>query len=270
MPWFPTVEWYEEFRDEVNQNRRFRELIDDWGEEFNGDFMFELRDIPIDEYTLEDIPDEMLTVDKMPDEIWLDIPEALENEMKREEVYKPIYKAFPLIDDSVRAELNDDLLALLEESEALFAENPTYEEVPVMISDELRDFLPPHLESLLYQLENFVNDDRTAYAYMSIDDGEVKDAEPLRPSEADERDPGFHLYGDYDDWEYFMKTDETVIGVVMDERLTPIGEMLKLMEYSDALNEMGKTRHDVEARFIFDEVDEDEIEDEDGAKAPPS
>jgi len=76
-------------------------------------------DVPVDEHTLDDIPDEMLGVDKMPDEIWRDIPEALENEMKREEVHKPIYKAFPLIDESVRAELDDDLLALLEESEAL-------------------------------------------------------------------------------------------------------------------------------------------------------
>lgn len=255
MPWFPTVEWYERFRDEVNENQRFRELIDDWGEDFNGDFMFELRGIPIDDYRMEDIPDDMLTVDKMPDDIWKDLPAALENEMKREEVHKPIYKAFPLIDGSVREELSDDLLSLLRESEALFDTNATYEEVPEVISDDLREFLPPHLESLLYQLENFVNEDRTAYAYMSIEDGEVKQAEPLRPSEADGRDPGFHLYGDYEDWEYFMKTDETVIGVVMDEYLTPVGEMLKLMEYSDALNEMGKTRHEVETRFIFDEVD---------------
>jgi hypothetical protein len=266
MPWFPTVEWYDEYRGILNDNPRFRNLIRDWGEEFNGSFVFEIRDIPVDEHTLDDIPDEMLGVDKMPDEIWDDLPEAIEREIKREGIDKPVYKSFSLLDESVRNALSDEMRDLLEESEALFDSDPTYVEAVDEMSDELRDFLPPHLDSLVHQLENFVTDDYEAYAYMDVQDGEVVEARALEPDEVDGIDAGFHLYGDYDDWEYFMKSDETVIGVVMDEVLKPEGQMLTLMEYADALNEMGETRHDVETRYIFD-VAENEADAEEKATA---
>ena len=252
MPWFPTVEWYDEYREVLNNNPRFRNLIRDWGEGFNGSFVFEVRNIPVDDHTLDDIPDEMLGVDRMPDEIWDDLPEALETEIKREGIDKPVYRSFSLLDESVRDALSDEIRALLEESEELFDADPTYVEAVDEISEELRDFLPPHLDSLVHQLENFVTDDHGAYAYLDIDDGEVSESRALEPDEVENIDAGFHLYGDYDDWEYFMKSDETVIGVVMDEVLKPEGQMLTLMEYADALNEMGETRHDVETRYIFD------------------
>lgn len=256
MPWFPTVEWYEEYRETLNENNRFRTLIRDWGEEFDGSFLFEIRDVPVDEYRLDEIPDEMLGVDRMPDEIWDDLPDAIEREMKREGIDKPIYKSFSLLDESVRDALSEDMRALLEESEALFDANPTYVEAVDEMSDDLRDFLPPHLESLVHQLERFVTDDGDAFAYLDVEDGRVVEARALEPDEVDGIDAGFHLRGDYEDWEQFMKSDETVIGVVMDEVLKPEGQMLTLMEYADALNEMGETRHDVETRYIFDVADE--------------
>jgi len=248
----PHVEWYDAYRETLNENTRFRSLIDDWGEDFDGDFLFEIRDVPVDEHRLDEVPDEMLAVDKMPDEIWDDLPEALEREIKREGIDKPVYKSFDLLDESVRDALSDETRELLRESETLFDANPTYVEAVEEMSDELRGFLPPHLESLVHQLENFVTDDGDAFAYLDIEDGRVVEARALEPGEAEEIDAGFHLRGDYDDWEYFTKSDETVIGVVMDEVLKPEGQMLTLMEYADALNEMGETRHDVETRYIFD------------------
>jgi putative sterol carrier protein len=259
MPWFPTVEWYEKYRENLNDNPRFRRLIDDWGEEFKGDFVFEINEVPVNDHRLEDIPDEMLGVDKMPDDIWDDLPDALEDEIKRHGVDKPIYRSFSLLDQSVRDALSDELRALLEESEALFEANPTYLEAVDEMSEELRDFLPPHLDGLVHQLENFVNEDGDAFAYLNIEDGRVTEARALEPQEADDVDAAFHLYGDYEDWEYFMKSDETVIGVVMDEVLKPEGRMLTLMKYADALNEMGEMRHDIETQYIFDVAQEKKV-----------
>jgi hypothetical protein len=262
MPWFPTVEWYEQYRRTLNDNPRFRRLIRDWGEGFDGSFLFEIRGVPVDGHTLDDVPDEMLGIDKMPEEIWEDLPEAIEKEIKREGIDKPVYKSFSLLDETVRGALSDEMRSLLEESEALFQADPTYAEAAEEMSDELREFLPPHLDSLVHQLESFVGEDGDAYAYMDVEGGEVVEARALEPDEVDGVDAGFHLYGDYEDWEYFMKSDESVIGVVMDEVLKPEGQMLRLMEYADALNEMGETRHQVETRYIFDIAEPDRDDEE--------
>ena len=262
MPWFPTVEWYEQYRRTLNDNPRFRRLIRDWGGGFDGSFLFEVRGVPVDGHTLDDVPDEMLVIDKMPEEIWEDLPEAIEKEIKREGIDKPVYKSFSLLDETVRGALSDEMRSLLEESEALFQADPTYAEAAEEMSDELREFLPSHLDSLVHQLESFVGEDGDAYAYMEVEGGEVVEARALEPDEVDGVDAGFHLYGDYEDWEYFMKSDESVIGVVMDEVLKPEGQMLRLMEYADALNEMGETRHQVETRYIFDIAEPDRDDEE--------
>jgi len=264
MPWFPTVEWYDAYRETLNENTRFRSLIDDWGEDFDGDFLFEIRDVPVDEHRLDEVPDEMLASTRCPTKSGTTYP-------KHSNV-KSNARASTSRSTSRSTYSTSRYVTPSRTRPANSCASPRLFSTPTRPTSKLSRKCPtnsavssrPISKASYYQLENFVTDDGDAFAYLDIEDGRVVEARALEPGEAEEIDAGFHLRGDYDDWEYFTKSDETVIGVVMDEVLKPEGQMLTLMEYADALNEMGETRHDVETRYIFD-VASDETETEETA-----
>lgn len=54
--YFPSQEWFSEYRERINENEEYAESASDWGEGFDGDFVFEMRDMPIDDLDLEAMP----------------------------------------------------------------------------------------------------------------------------------------------------------------------------------------------------------------------
>lgn len=260
MTWFPTLDWFKDYAGEINQNDGFQDKAEGWGEEFNGDFLFHVYDIPTDEHVLNELPDELLLLRRMPDEIWEDVPDDIEHQLLEQEGDKPVNEVFDHIDEELRAELPEWLRDVLEEAEDLFASYPTYDDVPDMLSDELRDVLPEHLRSLLHQLEEYVDDEGNVYAFLRLEDGRctgvgVSDS-------PDEYDPGFVLRGKYDDWEEFVRNDDDIITTVMRGDLEPRGDMTLLLEYTDAFVEMGRTVSELETEYLFSDerrVDPDEM-----------
>jgi putative sterol carrier protein len=249
MTWFPTLDWFKEYAGAINENENFADLASDWGDGFNGDFLFHVHNIPTDEHVLNELPEELLLLRRMPDEVWEDVPDDIEEQLLEQDGDRPVNEVFDHIGEDLRAELPDWLRDVLEEAEELFASYPTYDEVPDMLSDDLREVLPEHLESLLHQLEEFVDEEGNVYAFLRLENGKctgvgVSDS-------PDEYDPGFVLRGEYDAWEEFVRNDDDIITSVMRGNLEPRGDMTFLLEYTDAFVEMGNTVDDVETEYLF-------------------
>jgi len=251
MTWFPTLDWFKEYATAINSNDDFREAASGWGDGFNGNFLFHVKDVPIEEHTVNELPDELLLLRRMPDEVWEDVPDGIERQLLEQEGDKPVHEVFDHIGEETRAELPDWLRDVLEEAEELFASYPTYNDVPGMLSDDLREVLPEHLESLLRQLEEYVDDEGNVYAFLQMENGSctgvgVSDT-------PDEYDAGYVLRGDYDAWEEFVRNDDDIIATVMRGDLQPRGDMTFLLENTDAFVEMGATVNDVETEYLFSE-----------------
>lgn len=250
MAWFPTLQWFTEFGTEINKNDDFGEKAKGWGEEFNGNFLFHVHNLPTDEHTLSELPDELLLLRRMPEEIWEEVPDEIERQLLEQAGDKPVYDVFPYITDEIRRELPQWLHDVLTEAEELFEIDPCYDDVPENLSDELRSILPTHLSTLLYQLEEFTDDEGNVYAYLAIEDGKCKEVDVLDTPE--ERDYGYKVIGHYDSWESFIRNDKNIIEMVMRGELEPRGDITILLEYSDALNELGETVEYVETDYIFE------------------
>ncbi|MDY6779275.1 MAG: SCP2 sterol-binding domain-containing protein [Halobacteria archaeon] len=249
------MEWFEEYGRRLNRNDEFAELASDWGEDFDGDFVFHVRRVPIDSRNLSDLPDDLLEVRKMPEEVWEDIPDGIEEQIKSQTGNEPVYRMASLIDDDVRQRLPEYLRDLIDEVEELFDEerylpghNPTYADVPEFLSDEMRSILPDHLDRLLYQLEEFVDEDGNVYAYLSIEDGKVTEIDVF--SDPEKRDAGFVVSGPYRAWEDLVARGD-IVEMVMEGELEVRGDMARVLEYVDAMQIMGETAREVETRYLF-------------------
>jgi hypothetical protein len=248
MVWFPTVDWFEQFKRALNRNPKFAELDRGWGVGWNGDMILHLTDVPIDRYRLNDLPSELIVLDRMPQDIWDDIPDETERRMRNEHGGEPVHRVFSQLDDEILSSLPPYVVDLLRDTEALFEDDPTYEDVPDVMSSDIRQVLPDHLEDLLQQMEDFVDEERNVYAFMSIRDGEVLEIDIL--DSPHERDAGFLLRGSYWHWEKFVEGVDVVEAVLRGE-LDPVGDMTRLLSYTDALQEMGDTAAAIETDYLF-------------------
>jgi putative sterol carrier protein len=57
--YFPSQAWFAEYRQRINDNDDYQEAASDWGVGFNGDFVFEMRDVPVDELDTEAMPESL-------------------------------------------------------------------------------------------------------------------------------------------------------------------------------------------------------------------
>lgn len=247
--WFPTFDWFEEYSENLNSNRRYRKSSKGWGEEFDGDFVFQIDRIPTDRHRIQEFPDDLLRLDMVPQHVWNDVPDPLERDLRSKAGDRPVYEVFDVMSEEMHEDMPDHIRNLLYQARELFDDNPTYDRVPDKISMPLREALPPELESLLRQLEEFVTDDHQAFAYMAFEDGRVVEIDML--DSPDERSHGFKLSGPYSFWREFIEGDDTIVETVLAGDLQPEGEMVFLLEYTDALVEMGETAKRIDARYIF-------------------
>lgn len=59
MVLFPTLEWMEEYQKAMNEDEDLDEAGEGWGVDWNGDFLFEITDLPIDQVAPKDLPSEL-------------------------------------------------------------------------------------------------------------------------------------------------------------------------------------------------------------------
>lgn len=246
--WFPTEEWLKEYRRRLNENEEFARAAKGWGVDFNGDYIFEITDLPVDEYRVKDLPDELYELRKMPDSVWDGVPENVQNQMIDQMGDLPVYDLPDTLPDNIRQALPEDLQLLIDDLEKFFDENPTQKESPQKMTDRMRNSLSPDLEMLVSQLEHYVTDDNKVYSFVGLEDGRCTEAEVL--TDPNSRQAGFVLRGPYENWVDLIEGMD-VVEAVMSGRLELDGDMQQILKYSEASQQMGDTAASIETDYIF-------------------
>ncbi|MFC5969934.1 sterol carrier protein [Halomarina salina] len=229
--WFPSEEWLDRYRANLNESERYAAESDGWGVDFAGDFVFEIRSLPVEETTVGEFPDDLTD----------DLRENLTS-LPDERAATLVADAPPTLRERLDEQEGDDRTRLLD---ALLA--TPVAEVPDAVSSALREELPADLANLLTQLERYV-DDGTVRVYLDLYEGECREAFVLDPD--DERDPGFALQGPYGSWKALTE-GEDVMDSVLGQDLDLDGSVTKIMSYADAADEMGDVASRTDSRALF-------------------
>lgn len=231
--YFPTEPWLEEYRAAINDSDAYAESSAGWGVDFDGSFVFQIGDVPVESSTFADLPSE--------------IADAVDEELSA------------LSDDEIEALLEDAPPAVrerVESREGSLEERVTGEiletplaAVPDRIWPELRAELPDLVDDLLVQLEENMADDGTIYAYLDLHDGDCRGIDTV--TDLDELEYGFRLVGEYGQWAKLVRGEGDVINMLMSGEFEIDGDMQKILQYSDAAVDLAEIASDVDSRFLF-------------------
>lgn len=231
--WFPSREWLAAYRERLNNNETYGEVSEGWGVDFEGDFIFEITELPVEETTIGDLPDSLSGT----------LRDNLES-MAEERVEELITDAPPALEERLESKTTEQ-----EPRErlinALF-ETPI-EDSPAVMWPDLRTELPEDLENLLDQLERYL-DGNTVSAYIDLYDGTCPTAEVLEHT--DERNAGFVLTAPYSKWNELIDGAD-VIEEVMSQDMDIDGSITKVILYPEAAQELGDTAGRIDTQFIF-------------------
>jgi hypothetical protein len=229
--WFPSREWLNAYQAALNDNDTYQEASEGWGVDFDGDFVFEITDVPVSETTVEELPDDLpeglrenleSLSDERCEDLLADVPSALEDRMAEQE-------------GTDRERLIRALLST------------PIGDAPTVTFPALRDEYPDDLDTLLDQLEQYVNDG-TIHAYVDLYDGECRETEVLEDPSA--RTPGFGLVGPYPHWKDLLEGAD-VMESIFSEDLELDGSTTTILPFADAAQELGDTAGRIDARFLF-------------------
>jgi hypothetical protein len=229
--WFPSREWLDTYQAALNDNDTYQEASEGWGVDFDGDFVFEITNVPVSETTVGDLPD--------------DLPEGLRENLESlsdERCEELLAGASSELEDRMTEQEGTDRERLIQ---ALLS--TPIGETPLVTFPALRDEYPEDLDNLLDQLEQYVNDG-TIYAYVDLYDGECRETEVLEDPSA--RNPGFGLIGPYPHWKDLLAGAD-VMESIFSEDLELDGSTTTILPYADAAQELGDTAGRIDARFLF-------------------
>lgn len=229
--WFPSREWLKAYQATLNDNETYRAASEDWGVDFEGDFIFEITDVPAEETAVADLPDDLSG----------DLRETLES-LSDERIEELLANAPPELEDRMAEQEGSNREQFIE---ALLS--TSIEDAPVVTFPALREEYPADLDNLLGQLERYVHDG-TIYAYIDLYDGECRETEVLEDPAA--RDPGFGLTGPYENWKDLLEGAD-VMESIFSEDLELDGSTTTILPYSEAAQELGDTAGRVDSRFLF-------------------
>ncbi|WP_436345015.1 SCP2 sterol-binding domain-containing protein [Natronorubrum sp. FCH18a] len=231
--YFPTEPWLEEYREAINENDAYAEHSAGWGVNFDGSFIFQIEDVPLESTAIADLPPEI--VEAVEDELSALDADRIETILEEApaNVCESIEAREGSLEDRVAAEVKETSMA----------------EIPDRIWPELRPELPDLLDELITQLEENVADDGTIYAYLDLYDGECEAVDTV--TDLDDQECGFRLIGEYGKWTKLVRGDGDVIDMLMSGEFEIDGDMQKILQYSDAAVDLAEVAADVDSRFIF-------------------
>ena len=231
--WFPSREWLESYRANLDEDETYAAESDGWGVDFDGDFRFVLTRLPLAETTLGELPEEL--TDELFDRI--DALEAAEFDRLRE-------SATPAFEERLESAEGDGERERFRRalSEVALAD------VPDVTWPALEDLIRGDLDSLLEQLETYVVDDSRVHAYLELEDGDCLGAELVEDPSA--RDPGFELEAPYETWKDLLEGAD-VIESVMSNEMQLEGSVTRVLHYGDAAAAMGDVAGETDARYLF-------------------
>ncbi|MFB6179363.1 MAG: SCP2 sterol-binding domain-containing protein [Halorientalis sp.] len=56
---FPSQAWFDEYKNNVNADEEYADVSEGWGVDFNGDFIFKMTDMPIDDIDIDALPEDL-------------------------------------------------------------------------------------------------------------------------------------------------------------------------------------------------------------------
>lgn len=230
---FPSEEWIEEWHDRINDNEEYAEQGSDWGVGWNGDFVFEITDLPLEETTVGDLPEEL----------WSALEEAI-TQLPDDTLETIIEDAPEEVQDNI-----DERDGSLQERAVAELKETSVAEAPEKVWSGMRNIMPEVMDDLLDELEENITDDGTVYAWIGLEDGGCYEVATL--DSLDERDAGFVLTGSYDQWEKLVSGDLGPVDGIMSGELELDGDMQKILQYTDGAVALTELAADQETRFIL-------------------
>lgn len=229
--YWPTTAWMERYRAALNDSEDYGDAAAGWGVDFDGDYVFEITDVPVDDRSFGELPDELVGATAT----------ALEGlESNR---FEAVLAGAPdgLADRVAPAGAPRSALVAELEGTRLAA-------LPDLVWPELRDVLPPTVVGILDEQAQ-VTDDGTVYAYLALEDGACHEVDSLQSP--DEREHGMVLTGTYESWKKLTTGEGQVVGMIMGGELDLTGDMQKVLRYTDAATAMTDVAVDLESRYLF-------------------
>lgn len=229
--WFPSSEWLETYRARLNENGTYDAASEGWGVDFDGDFVFEISELPVAETTIGELPD--------------DLTASLRSELES----IPDDDLSTLVDEApaeLRTRMEEREGPVRDRFVATLLATPV-EDAPEVTWPALLEHVPDELEDLLDQLERYVVDG-TVHAYLDIFDGDCRETEVLeRPPE---RDTGFVLQGSYGEWVEILEGTD-VLDAVFSQEMDLDGSVTTILGYGEAAQAMGDTATRIDTTFLF-------------------
>lgn len=225
MVLYPTEEWLDEYKHQLNANDAFAAASSGWGVGFNGDLLYAITDLPIETTTVGDLPREAF--EGLPR--YARVPLSLvELDGVATATVGPLYLPFWLTHTS-------------------FLPIST---VATLVNGGMRWTLPEQTENLLRQLEEHVVNN-TIYAFIGIEDGKCTEVDIL--DGPDERDVGFVVHGPNRTWGQVVDGDLDILSALASSKLVlDSRENVRLVtEYPDAIPLLGEAAVDVETTRLF-------------------
>jgi len=231
--YFPTTAWLEEYKEALDDSPELDENGAGWGVDWNGDFVFNMQNLPIEENEVQDLPEE----------VW----SALDTGIRQlpDDTLETVVESAP-----------DDVRENIEAREGSIQERAANELLETKIADApdkvwpgLRRVMPEILEDLLEELEHNVTEDGHVYAWIGLEDGGCYEVDTMM--DLDERDKGFVLTGEYEQWVRLVNAEIDVVEAIMSGDLELDGDMQKILQYSDAALTMTDVAAEMDKRFLF-------------------
>jgi putative sterol carrier protein len=229
---FPTEPWLEAYHEAINADEEYADESEGWGVDFDGAFIFHITDVPLADRTVADLPEEIVglideTFDDLADEEVADIvaaaPDGVQSAIEDR--------------DGDREAAYDELMAV------------SLDDIADWMWPELEEEVPPLLVDLVEQVEQYIVDGDTVYAYIDLYDSECRGVDVV--TSLDERSHGFVISGEYDDWKDLVGGEAGIIDQLMGGVMDLDGDMQKILQYSDAAVRLTDVAADTESRFLF-------------------
>jgi putative sterol carrier protein len=231
--YFPTEPWLETYGQQLDNSDRLSQTGSGWGVGWEGGMVFHIQNVPLSDRTIADLPEELValiedTLDSLSDDRVEEIIAAAPEDIQTDIEARP-----GTLREQARAELLETPLD--ESSERMW---------PAMENE-----VPPILLELIEQTEEHIVDGSTVFTYLGLHDGGCPAVDIL--TSLNDREYGFVITGDYEQWKALVNGDANVINQIMSGEMEVDGDMQKILQYSDAAVVMTETSAEMDSRFLF-------------------
>jgi putative sterol carrier protein len=231
--YFPTTAWLDAYAENLTASETLDREMAGWGKNWNGAFVFEIRNLPIFTNSVNDLPEEL----------WRNLGDAIRS--LPDSTLEAVMNTAP---EEIQENIEAREGTIQERSAAELLETSIHES-PEKVWPGLRNIMPEVLDALVDELEENVTDDGHVYAWLDIVDGDcVETAVMMSP---DEREHRVRLTGEYDDWKRLVSGELDIIQCVMDGTFEITADMKNVLQHMQGAVVMVGVASETEKRFLF-------------------